>query len=201
MSPNSAFLTVDLLPLGLYLALVGIIACQRLLELKRSRKHEAALKARGGLEMAPNQFLPMRLLHLFWLGGCIAEAYWIREPPPLTIVLSAATLLLLGQLLRFAAMWALAERWTVRIIALPGVPPVRRGIYRYMRHPNYLGVILEIAALPMIFGCWITALAGSAVNALILWIRIQAEEAALAAVSNYEDSFRPTRRFFPSSRS
>ena len=201
MSPNSAFLTANLLPLALYLALVGFIACQRLLELKRSRNHEAALKARGGLEMAPNQFLPMRLLHLFWLCGCVAEAYWIREPPPFTILLPAATVLLVGQILRFAAMWALGERWTVRIIALPGVPPVRRGIYRYMRHPNYLGVILEIAALPVIFGCWITALAGSAANALILWIRIRAEEAALEAVSDYEESFGPTRRFFPSSPS
>ncbi len=194
------FLAADLPPLSLYLALVGIIACQRLLELKRARNHEAALKARGGLEMAPNQFVPMRLLHLFWLCGCVVEAFWIKEPPP-TIVLPAAALLLLGQILRLAAMSALGDRWTVRIIALPGVPPVRRGIYRYMRHPNYLGVILEIAALPMIFGCWITALAGSAANALILWIRIQTEEAALEAVSDYEESFRPTRRFFPSSPS
>ena len=201
MSSNSAFLIADLLPLGLYLALVGSIACQGLLELKRSRNHEAALKARGGLEMAPNQFASMRLLHLFWLCGCVAEACWNREPPPLTLVLPAAALLLVGQILRFAAMSALGERWTVRIIVLPGVPPVRRGIYRYMRHPNYLGVILEIAALPMIFGCWITVLAGSAANALILWIRVRAEEAALEAVSDYEESFGPTRRFFPSSPS
>ena len=201
MSPNSAFLTADLPPFALYLALVGIIACQRLLELRQSRNHAAALKARGGLEMAPSQFLPMRLLHLSWLCGCVAEAYWIWEAPPLTLVLSAATVLLLGQILRFAAMRALGERWTVRIIALPGVPPVRRGIYCYMRHPNYLGVILEIASLPMIFGCWITTLVGSAANALILWIRIQAEEAALEAVSDYEESFRPTRHFFPSSPS
>ena len=201
MSPTSNLLSADLPPLYLYLALVGIIACQRLLELRRSRNHEAALRARGGLEMAPNQFVPMRLLHLFWLCGCVAEAYWIEEPPPVTIALPAAALLLVGQILRFAAMSALRERWTVRIIALPGVPPVRRGIYRYMRHPNYLGVILEIAALPMIFGCWITVLAGSAANGLILWIRIRAEEAALEAVSDYEESFGPTRRFFPSSHS
>ena len=201
MSPTSSLLSADLPSLAPYFALVGIIAFQRLLELKHSRNHEAALKARGGLEMAPNQFASMRLLHLFWLGGCVAEAYWIREPPPPTIVLPAAALLMAGQILRYAAMSALGERWTVRIIALPGVPPVRRGIYRYMRHPNYLGVILEIAALPMIFGCWITALIGSAANALILWIRVRTEEAALEAVSDYEESFGSTRRFFPSSHS
>mgnify|MGYP000880142550 CR=1 FL=1 len=193
-----SILTADSWPLYLYLALVGLVAVQRLLELRRSRNHEIALKKRGGIEMAPGHFGAMRLLHVLWLVGCFLESSWNGEPPDPTLSLAASLAFLIGQGLRFAAMRALRERWTVRIIALPGVFPVTHGVYRYMRHPNYLAVILEIASLPLIFGCWATALLASGANALVLWIRIRAEEAALETLGDYETAFGSTRRFLPS---
>lgn len=184
------------LPLYGYWALVLGIAVQRLLELRRSRRHEAWLKTRGAQEVAPRHFMAMRCLHAVWLGGCIIEAAWRQQGPGLVISMVALVILVLGQSLRFAAMSALQERWTVRILTLPGVPPVTHGIYRYMRHPNYVGVVLEVVALPAIFGGWITAIACSIANGVILCIRIRAEEAALEAAGGYLQAFAHTGRFF-----
>jgi methyltransferase len=184
------------LPLYGYWALVLCIAIQRLVELCRSRRNEAWLQARGAQEVAPRHFMAMRWLHAGWLGGCIAEAAWRQQGPGLLISLAACGLLVLGQILRYAAMSALQERWTARIFILPGVPPVTHGIYRYIRHPNYLGVVLEVAALPSIFGDWITAIACSVANVVILCIRIRAEEAALEAAGGYAQAFAHTGRFF-----
>jgi methyltransferase len=140
--------------------------------------------------------MAMRCLHAGWLGGCIAEAAWRQQGPGLIISVAACGILILGQILRYAAMSALQERWTVRILTLPGVPPVTHGIYRYIRHPNYVGVVLELAALPAIFGGWITTIVCSMANVVILWIRIRAEEAALEAAGGYRQAFAHTRRFF-----
>jgi methyltransferase len=84
-------------------------------------------------------------------------------------------------MLRYAAMRRLGARWTVRVMVIPGAPRVTDGIYRYMRHPNYLGVAIEIASLPLVHSAWVTSLSFSALNALLLWWRIRAEEAALEA--------------------
>jgi methyltransferase len=184
------------LPLYGYWALVLCMAIQRLVELRRSRRHEAWLKARGAQEVAPRHFMAMRCLHAGWLGGCVAEAAWRQQGPGLVISLAACGVLILGQILRYAAMSALQERWTVRILTLPGVPPVTHGIYRYIRHPNYVGVGLELAALPLIFGSWITAMACSMANVVILWVRIRAEEAALEAAGGYAQAFAHIGRFF-----
>jgi methyltransferase len=165
-------------------------------ELRRSRRHEAWLKARGAREVAPRHFMAMRCLHAGWLGGCIVEAAWRQQGPGLIISLVALVILVLGQSLRFAAMSALQERWTVRILTLPGVPPVTHGIYRYIRHPNYVGVVLELVALPAIFGAWITAVVCSIANGVILCIRIRAEEVALEAAGGYKQAFAHTGRFF-----
>ena len=84
-----------------------------------------------------------------------------------------------AQALRYAAIAALGERWSVRVLALPAAPLVRRGPYRWLRHPNYVAVIVELAAAPMIFGAWRTALAASAVNLAALALRVRVEERAL----------------------
>lgn len=172
-------MSTDQLSLYSYLGLVLLIVGQRLVELRRSKRNEAGLRARGAQEAAPGHFAAIRCLHAGWLVGCIAEAYWRQQAPGLAVSIPAFVILVLGQILRFAAMSALQERWTVRIMTLPGVPPVTHGIYRYMRHPNYLGVMFELVALPSLFGCWITAIVCGIANVVILWIRIRAEEAAL----------------------
>lgn len=191
----------QLLYLYIYIGLVFCLALQRLAELVRSKRGENALKAQGGREVAARHFIAMRLVHTLWLVACVAEAVWRQTPPAFALSAAALCVLGLGQVLRRAAMSALGPRWTVRIITLPHAIPITHGIYRYVRHPNYLGVILEIAALPLIYGSWLTAIGFSVANAAVLWVRIGAEEAALEAVGGYARAFRHTRRFFPSRRS
>jgi methyltransferase len=101
--------------------------------------------------------------------------------PLAAIALIAA---LIGQVLRYLSMQALERRWTLAVVTLPNAPVVDQGIYRYLRHPNWLGVILEIAAIPLIHGAYLTAIAFSLANAVIISKRIQTEEQALATKAN-----------------
>ncbi|HJL16430.1 MAG TPA: isoprenylcysteine carboxylmethyltransferase family protein [Sandaracinaceae bacterium LLY-WYZ-13_1] len=168
-----------------FLLLVALVAAQRLWEVRKSRAHEQALRAAGAVEHAPGQMRWMKLLHGAWLVACVAEAFLLDRAIWPAVSWIAIGVFLAGQLLRLSAMRALGPRWTVRILVLPGRPPVTRGIFRWVRHPNYLGVVLEVAALPLIGGAWITAIVFSLLNGLMLWRRIVAEERALEHANEY----------------
>lgn len=181
----------------LFLALVLTLAAQRLWELRLSTRHEAALRAQGAREAGAGHFTAMRLLHTLWFVAMVAEVFLLERPfvPWLAVVGVAG--LIAGQALRYAAIRTLGERWTVRVLVLPGATPVSGGIYRWIRHPNYLGVILEIAAVPLIHTAWLTSLAFSVLNALLLRVRIRTEETALRETSTYDAAFRERPRFLP----
>jgi len=139
----------------------------------------------------------MQVLHVGWLVSMLLEVKLLH--PPLRAGLAALSLLVfvIGQVLRVSAMRALGERWTIPIMTVPGAQPVTRGIYRYLRHPNYLGVVLEIASLPLVHSAWRTALVFSVLNAALLYARIGAEERALAQSGRYEESFAALPRLWP----
>jgi methyltransferase len=181
----------------LFSAFVVLVAVQRALELRVSKRHEALLRRAGGIEHAPGHFPAMQLLHGTWLASILLEVHLLEATfkwgPAIVFLLSFA----LGQALRLSAMRALGWRWSVRIYTLPSLPPVTSGVYRYLRHPNYLGVALEVAALPLVHGAWRTALAYSLANAALLVVRIRAEERALTQSGGYQESFAPLRRFWP----
>lgn len=162
-----------------YVVLVLAVAVQRLAEVQISRRHVAALKARGAVEHAAHQVPVMVAVHTLWLIACLAEPFIAKRP--VVPALSAAAFLLLatGQALRWSARRALGPRWTVPIITLPGVPRVTAGPFRYLNHPNYLGVVLEIAALPLVHAAYVTAVVFTLANALLLTWRIGAEDHAL----------------------
>lgn len=172
-----------------FLCLVAAVAVQRLVELRISRRNEAKLRARGGREHAPQQLLWMTLLHSGWLVAMPAEVLLADRPLNLAMAVPALMVFLSGQALRYAAIRTLGERWCVKIITLPGAGVVTTGIFSKIRHPNYLGVALEIAALPLVHGAWLTALIASALNALVLWARIRVEESALDQDGNYHHAF------------
>lgn len=161
-----------------FLVIVALVALQRLAELRTSAAHEERLRAMGAVEHAAWQVPWMRGLHAAWLFAAPIEVFALERAFDLWVAVPALALFLIGQALRFAAMRALGPRWTVRVLTLPGAPRVTGGVFR-LRHPNYLGVALEIAALPMMHGAWISALGFSAANALFLWRRVRVEEAAL----------------------
>jgi methyltransferase len=177
-----------------FTALVALVAAQRLVEMRVSRRHEDALRARGAIESAPRQMAVMAALHGTWLVAMVVEVWW-RQPPFRPGRAAAAFALFgAGQALRWSAQRALGPRWTTRVMTLPSEPPVTTGIYRYVRHPNYLGVVLEMAALPLVHGAVWTCVTCSAGNALLLVARIRAEEAALGRDNQYARHFGPRSR-------
>jgi methyltransferase len=168
---------------ALFSVLCGLVAAQRLAELSASQDNEARLLAAGGREHAAGHFPAMRALHAGWLVCACAEVWLLHRPFRPALALAMLALFATGQLLRFSARRALGLRWSVRIITLPGLPLVTSGPYRYARHPNYLGVMLEIASLPLVHGAWLCALVFSLANAFVLAVRIRREEAALGGVT------------------
>ena len=182
----------------LFTLLVGAVLVQRMLEARVSRRNAARMLAAGGREYARGQFLAMVVLHPSWIAAMLVEV-WVfgREPIPL-VAAAGLVALVAGQALRLAAIRTLGPRWSARIITLPNAEPVTDGIYRYLRHPNYLGVVLEIAGLPLVHGAWITAIVASIANALVLLARIPAEEEALSRDNAYAASFAEMPRFIPS---
>ncbi|MEO6461721.1 MAG: isoprenylcysteine carboxylmethyltransferase family protein [Candidatus Eisenbacteria bacterium] len=164
---------------GLVLFLVAL-AAQRIAELVHSARNERLLAARGAREHAAGHFPLLVLVHVLLPVLLTIEVLGLGARPggpwPLWLAVWLA-----AQVLRYAAVRALGERWTVRIWVLPGAPLVRRGPYRFLRHPNYLAVVLELAAAPLMFGAWRTALIVSALNAAALALRIRAEERALGS--------------------
>lgn len=182
--------------LTIYLGLLVAVALQRLLELGIAGRNSKRLLSLGAQEEAPGHYGAMRLLHGAWLVFCGVEAVWREVPPPLWMIVVGLAGLAIGQLLRACAMLTLGRRWTTRILVVPWLPPVTGGIYRWVRHPNYLGVILEIAALPLIYGSVVTAIAFTVANlVLLLCVRIPAEEAALVRVNSESTYFNGRGRF------
>ncbi len=177
-----------------YLAFLGLLALERGVELAVSARHARRLLARGGVEVGRRHHGPMVAVHAAFLVACGLEALAHPDPPPRAALLAAAGVLL-AQALRWWAVATLGERWTTRVIVLPGAPPVTRGPYRHLRHPNYLAVILEMALVPLAFGSWRTALAFSAANAALLAVRIRAEERALGQA--WASAFRGRPRLVP----
>lgn len=154
------------------IALLAFVTLQRLAELVLARRNTAAL-ARGATEVAPEHYPVMVALHASWIIGL-----WLTAPGrPVALFWF---LVFMGlQVLRLWVLATLKGRWTTRIIVLPGASLVRSGPYRFLRHPNYAIVVGEIAALPLAFGLPFYAIVFSLLNALILYVRVKAENAAL----------------------
>jgi methyltransferase len=162
-------------------AFVALIALQRLLDLRLSRRHERALKARGAYESGAGHYPAIVALHAGWLVSVLVEG-WSRGPELTTLWPLWAALFLAGQALRYWAILSLGGRWTTRIMVLPGAPLFTSGPYKYVRHPNYVGVALEVLAAPLVFGAWTTACVFTVLNAGVLLVRLRSEERALRGV-------------------
>jgi methyltransferase len=168
--------------LSRFLGLCTAVAVERLIELGWSRRHERRLHAQGGRRVQEGRFLwpAMVALHAGTLVSAPLEAAFTQRPAPRSVQKVAAAALALATLLRFWTLASLGEAWSVRVIGFPRRPPVvTSGPYRYLRHPNYLAVILELVALPLAGGAWVTAVAASLLNGLVLPYRIAREEREL----------------------
>ncbi len=159
-------------------ALLAFVTAERLGELWLARRNTMALLAGGAHEVAAGHYPLIVALHTLWLAGLwVFGRNGAFDPGWLAIFLGL-------QVLRVWVLVTLGRRWTTRIIVLPGAPLVTTGPYRFTTHPNYLVVVGEIAVLPLCLGLPWYALAFSAANAAVLFIRIRAENAALHAAQH-----------------
>jgi methyltransferase len=165
-----------------YLLLVALVGLERVVELVISRRNARRLLARGAVEFGAGHYRWMVLLHTAFLAACPLEV-WLLRRPFLPVLAGSMTLLLVATMaLRYWVVVSLEGRWNTRVIVLPGAPLVRTGPFRWLRHPNYAAVVLELIALPLIHSAWLSAALFGLLNALVLRARIRVEDEALCSV-------------------
>ena len=165
--------------LWLFTALVALVGLERLLELVVSKRNAAWSLARGGIETGQRHYVAMVMLHSGLLIGVLVEA-WVRRPAFLPALgWPMLALVMLSQALRWWCIASLGRRWNTRVIVVPGLSLVRTGPYRSLSHPNYVAVVVEGAALPLVHTAWITAVVFTVLNAVVLHTRLRVENAAL----------------------
>jgi methyltransferase len=178
-----------------YLWLLIAVALERVVELLLSTRNARLARARGGVESGRGHYPVMAAFHALFLVSCAAEVVFLFRPFPGLLGWVALVAVALAQGLRYWAIATLGRRWNSRIVVVPGEPPVTGGPYRWIRHPNYVAVVTEMAALPLVHGAWLTALVFSLGNAWLLSVRIRAEERALGPA--WEAAFAGRPRFVP----
>ncbi|MBB5323049.1 methyltransferase [Anoxybacillus tepidamans] len=168
----------------------------RMAELIIAKRNERALKAMGAKEFGKLHYRWMVIMHVLFLLSFLLEAlykgarlsrWWSLFLPMFLIV----------QVLRIWTIFSLGTFWNTKILVLPNVPVVVKGPYRFLRHPNYLVVTLEIILIPLLFQAYGTAVVFSILNAYTLSIRISLEEKTLMSMTNYGHAFQKRPRFFP----
>ncbi|MCV7347882.1 isoprenylcysteine carboxyl methyltransferase family protein [Mycolicibacterium rhodesiae] len=166
-----------------YVLLVAAVALERLAELVVAKRNLAWSRTQGGVEFGASHYPLMVVLHTGFLAGALVEVIALHRPflpalgwPMLTIVVGA-------QVLRWWCITTLGRQWNTRVVVIPGAARVEGGPYRFFNHPNYVAVVAEGIALPLVHTGWITALVFTVLNAALLRTRIRTENAALASLS------------------
>lgn len=175
---------------------VCFIIIQRLSELVIARKNEKWMKSQGAMEYGQNHYRLMVLMHLFFFVSIIMENLIFRRGISPIWPLFLAVFILL----QFGRVWVIASLgryWNTKIIVLPNADVVRKGPYRFIKHPNYIVVTLELIVIPMLVGAYLTAFLFTILNIAMLSIRIPEEEKALKGLTEYEGIFQERNRFLP----
>lgn len=167
-----------------YLPLVLLVGVERLAEMVIARRNARWSLARGGVVYGRGHYPWMVVLHTGLLAGCVLETALADRPFVPALGWPMLALVVAAQGLRWWCVAALGRRWNTEVIVVPGLPPVTRGPYRLrrLRHPNYVAVAVEGAALPLVHGAWVTAVAFTVLNAALMVVRVRCEEAALATL-------------------
>ena len=162
-----------------YVVLVLAVGLERVAELVVSLRNAAWSFERGGVESGKGHYPFMVLLHTGFLAGCLVEAIVADRPFIPALGWSMFAVVLLAQGLRWWCIGVLGSQWNTRVIVVPGLQLVASGPYRWIRHPNYVAVVAEGIALPLVHTAWVTAAVFLLLNIPLLAIRIRTEEAAL----------------------
>ncbi|HUR61107.1 MAG TPA: isoprenylcysteine carboxylmethyltransferase family protein [Candidatus Thermoplasmatota archaeon] len=164
---------------ALLVAATLLLGLQRLAELAYARHTARRLVARGGRLVRQDGYAALVALHSLFFGACLVEGSLAPWTGLGWWSVAGLAAFVAGQGLRYGSMWVLRDRWNTRVYVLPGAPLVASGPYRFLRHPIYAGVALELAGFPLLFGLWGTLLATSLLHPLVLLRRIRLEERAL----------------------
>jgi methyltransferase len=159
--------------------LVGAVAGERIIELVLARRNAAWAFARGGVEHGRAHYAWLVAFHVALLASCVAEPVVTARTFDSGRFAVGAAVVAAAQALRWWTIVTLGRRWNTRVIVIPGLPLVRSGPFRVLRHPNYLAVAMEVVALPVAVGAWATAVVGILLNGVLMAVRVPSEEAAL----------------------
>ena len=163
--------------------LIAAVAVERLAELVVARRNERWSRERGALETGAGHYPAMVVLHTGLLAGALIEVWSAGRPFLPALGWPMLALVVFSQGLRWWCIRTLGRQWNTRILVVPGLPRVSDGPYRLLPHPNYVAVVVEGFALPLVHTAWVTALVFTALNAVLLRARIRAENAALHALA------------------
>ena len=180
----------------IFYLVLAIIIIQRLSELRIARSNEIWMKSKGALEFGHKHYRLMVMMHTLFFVALLAEVIVLKRGlspywPALLI------LFLVTQGVRVWALSSLGRFWNTKIIVLPNANIVRKGPYRFIKHPNYVIVTIELIVIPLLFQAYITAGVFTLLNAAMLSIRIPAEEKALKQLTEYDTTFKDCNRFVP----
>jgi methyltransferase len=162
-----------------YVVLVAAVGLERLAELVVSTRHVRTALARGGVERGRGHYPVMVALHTGLLAGAVVEVVLLDREFHAALGIPMLLLVLAAQGLRWWCIATLGPQWSTKVVVVPGAPLVDAGPYRWLRHPNYLAVVVEGVALPLVHTAWVTAAVFTAANAVLLRTRVRCEEAAL----------------------
>ncbi|MEV4168827.1 isoprenylcysteine carboxyl methyltransferase family protein [Nonomuraea sp. NPDC049709] len=165
-----------------YALLIGLVVLERLAELVVARRNLAWARSRGGVEYGRRHYPWIVLAHVALLVTAPAEVWLLGRPFVPALGWPMLAVVALAQGLRWWCVATLGRQWNTRVVVVPGMPLVRRGPYRWLRHPNYVAVVAEGIALPLVHTAWLTALAFTVANAVLLVVRIRVEDRALALI-------------------
>jgi methyltransferase len=166
-----------------FAVLVVAVGLERLAELVVARRNEAWSRSRGGVEAGRAHYPPMVALHTGLLAGALVEAVVADRPFVPSLGWTMLALVVAAQALRWWCIGTLGRQWNTRILVVPGLPRITSGPYRLVPHPNYVAVAVEGVALPLVHTAWITALAFTVLNAVLMRVRISAENEALRSLA------------------
>lgn len=180
-----------------YVGLVAVVAALRLVELRISKRNQQNMVERGAKKAADPRFPAMVAVHTFVLAGAVSEVVFLERPffPVLASVMGALFLAANG--LRWWVIRTLGAHWNVQVMDSARLGVITSGPYRWVRHPNYSAVFVEMFALPLIHTAWITALSGTVAHTWVLRGRIAAEEKVLLADPEYRAAMAAKPRFVP----
>jgi methyltransferase len=180
-----------------YVLFIAALGLERCVELWLSRRNVLLAKRAGAVEYGSGHFVWMKLLHTGFFIGCIAEVWLLSRPFVPWLAATCLVVAVLAQALRYWVIATLGRRWNLRVLVLPGVAAVSSGPFRHVRHPNYLAVVAEGIAVPLVHSAFITAGVFTILNAVLLAVRIGCEERALTEHCQYGERLGQRRRFWP----